>query len=290
MMATEKIFNLTETVKILKPEQDGQPLPDGEAVKWLLDLLLANPEPEFSLMASYVFEMPVKAIRSLRKPQGSNASKMNRPRREEFELSGLANLIFIGNVRNRTDQPGAIDISSTLGKSCRRYDESEVIIHLPSEPESYIRLIDVKTILESELVIAEESLRLYAEQTGRTDVLRRLNGQWDNNRHIITENERKAKRKSAIQLAVEAYFSEPSPVHDTDGFKSFLKKQIELPKEVTLKDGQSYPFYFDKIMTNGVKIKQPKERNKNVKPQYDYTNTYISGLISREKKRRNTEK
>ena len=97
-----------------------------------------------------------------------------RPRREEFDLSGLVDLIFIGNVRKRTDQPGTIDLSSTLGKSGRRYDEYEVILHLPSEPESYIRLIDVKTILESELVISEESLRLYAEQTGREDIPKQL--------------------------------------------------------------------------------------------------------------------
>jgi hypothetical protein len=210
-----------------------------------------------------------------------------RPRREEFNLSGLVDLIFIGNVRNRTDQPGTIDLSSTLGKSGRRYDEYEVILHLPSEPESYIRLIDVKIILESELVIAEESLKLYAEQTGRADILKRLDGQRSNNRHVITEDERKAKSKSAIQLAVEAYLDS---AHDGNkaAFYTFLKKQIKLPREVILKDGQSYAYFFKEVKEvgsqEGVYITSSKEGKKEGEPAWNhYSGNAISTIISKEK-------
>lgn len=109
-------------------------------------------------------------------------------------------------------------------------------------------------------------------------------------RHIITDEERKAKSRSTIRFAVEAYLDTASDGNKA-GFYTFLKQQIKLPKEVALKDGESYAFFFkdikEKGSQEGVYLNHPKEGKKEGDPGWNhYSGNDISGIISKEKNNR----
>lgn len=109
-------------------------------------------------------------------------------------------------------------------------------------------------------------------------------------RHIITAEERKVKSRSAIRLSVEAYL-DTAPDGNKAGFYTFLKKKIKLPKEVILKDGESYTFFFkdvkEKGSQEGVYLNHPKEGKKEGDAGWNhYSGNDISGIISKEKKNR----
>ena len=109
-------------------------------------------------------------------------------------------------------------------------------------------------------------------------------------RHIITQEERRAKGKSAIQLAVEAYL-DGNQNGNKAGFYTFLKQQIKLPQEVTLKDGESYAYFFKEVKEKGtqegVYLNHPKEKKKEGDPAWNhYSGDAVSSIISKEKTRR----
>jgi len=109
-------------------------------------------------------------------------------------------------------------------------------------------------------------------------------------RHIISDQERRAKSKSAIQLAVEAYLA-MVPDGNKSGFYLFLKDKIKSLKEESLKDCQSYAFYFNKVTENGsregVYLNHPKEGKKEGDPSWNhYSSNDISSIISKEKAKR----
>ncbi|EKD97177.1 MAG: hypothetical protein ACD_23C01023G0001 [uncultured bacterium] len=111
-------------------------------------------------------------------------------------------------------------------------------------------------------------------------------------RHKITKDERKTKSKSAIQLAVEAYLDN-TPEGNKAGFYTFLKDQIKLPKEVILKEDESYAYFFkdvkEKGSQEGVYLNHPKEGKKESYPAWNhYSGDDVSGIISKEKKNRRT--
>lgn len=110
-------------------------------------------------------------------------------------------------------------------------------------------------------------------------------------RHKILPDEHKAKSKSAIQLAVEA-FLDSTPEGNKHDFYRFLKQQLELPEKTILKNGQSYPYYFKDVKVKGnlegVYLNHPKEKKKEGDPSWNhYTGNAVSGIIAKEKGRRN---
>lgn len=109
-------------------------------------------------------------------------------------------------------------------------------------------------------------------------------------RHVITPEERKAKKKSPIQRAVEAYI-DATPDGVKAGFYTFLKKQIKLPKAVILKDDQSYAYFFKDVKEEGARegvyLNNPKEGHKEGDPSWNhYSGNNISSIISKEKLKR----
>ena len=109
-------------------------------------------------------------------------------------------------------------------------------------------------------------------------------------RHKISKDEWKSKRKSAIQLAVEAFLDD-SPEGNKAGFYAFLKKQLNLQKEEPFKDGQPYAYYFkdvkEKGKLEGVYLQHPKEGKKEGNPSWNhYAGNEISSIISKERGRR----
>jgi hypothetical protein len=112
-------------------------------------------------------------------------------------------------------------------------------------------------------------------------------------RHKITDEERKTKSKSAIQLAVES-FLDNTPGGNKAGFYTFLKNQIKLPKEVMLKNGESYAYFFKEVKEKGsqegVYLNHPKEGKKEGDPAWNhYSGDDVSGIISKEKNNRKTQ-
>jgi hypothetical protein len=100
----------------------------------------------------------------------------------------------------------------------------------------------------------------------------------------------KPKSKSAIQFAVEAYCNETG-LPDKNGFYSFLKIKIKFPKELILKNGQSYAYFFDKIVVSGVQegvyLNHPKEGKKEGEPRWNhYSSADVCSIINKEKRRR----
>lgn len=109
-------------------------------------------------------------------------------------------------------------------------------------------------------------------------------------RHKISKGEWKSKRKSAIQLAVEAFLDD-TPKGNKVGFYAFLKKQLNLQKEEPFKDGQPYAYYFkdvkEKGNLEGVYLQHPKEGKKEGNPSWNhYAGNEISSIISKERGRR----
>jgi hypothetical protein len=75
------------------------------------------------------------------------------------------------------------------------------------------------------------------------------------------------------------------------GFYTFLKQQIKCPKEVTLKDGESYAYFFKEVKEKGaqegVYLNHPKEKKKGGDPGWNhYSGDAVSSIISKEKGRR----
>ncbi|MGD9685461.1 MAG: hypothetical protein AB7U43_00615 [Desulfobacter sp.] len=114
----------------------------------------------------------------------------------------------------------------------------------------------------------------------------------ESKRHKITDEERKSKGKSAIQLAVEA-FLDATPGGSKEGFYTFLKNQVKLPNEAILKDGESYAYFIKDVKERGagqgVYLNHPKEGKKEGDPAWNhYSGNDVSGIISKEKKNRKT--
>jgi len=109
-------------------------------------------------------------------------------------------------------------------------------------------------------------------------------------RHVITERQRGKKPRSAIRVAIENYLDE-EPDGNKDGFYDFLKGKLKLTREEPLKDGESYNFYFDRVVARGLEegvfLTGLKEGRKPGTPGANhYKGAYIASEISKEKKRR----
>lgn len=109
-------------------------------------------------------------------------------------------------------------------------------------------------------------------------------------RHVITERQRGKKSKSAIRVAIENYL-DGDPDGNKAGFYAFLKGKLKLTIEEPLKDGQSYNFYFNRVVARGqeegVYLTEVKEGRKPGTPGANqYIGPYIASEISKEKKRR----
>jgi len=108
--------------------------------------------------------------------------------------------------------------------------------------------------------------------------------------HIIKPEERKVKGLSAIQTAINAYL-EVAPDGNKAGFYTFLKEKIKLTVEETLKDGESYSYFFEKVTENGSKegvyLNHAKEGKKEGEAGYNhYSGSEITSLISRKRSKK----
>ena len=108
--------------------------------------------------------------------------------------------------------------------------------------------------------------------------------------HRIKPEERRPKGKSAVQVAIESFLND-HPTGTKNEFYKFLKERIKLPKGRDLKDGQSYEYYFQKVIEKGniegVYLNHAKEGKTEGDSGWNrYSGGAVSSLISKEKKRR----
>ncbi|MGE0917524.1 hypothetical protein [Trichlorobacter lovleyi] len=146
-----------------------------------------------------------------------------------------------------------------------------------------------KSFKKSDFRYSRASLKHYAESMRRDivfpDAMPKIKL-----RHKISKDEWKSKRKSAIQLAVEAFLDD-TPEGNKVGFYAFLKKQLNLQKEEPFKDGQPYAYYFKDVKEKGnhegVYLQRPKEGKKEGNPSWNhYSGDDISSILSKERGRR----
>lgn len=171
MEERKKWFTLAEAAEILRPERDGRPLPQDEAVKWLLDTMLNVYEQttESMLLPSYVFNQPVEVW-----------DWRDRKNDETEQFSGIVDLWIEGkSPRDHPGlMPGLIDLTPHLRGLSRKHGDYTISLHCPqpegSQEYPAIRLVESKTVRESELVVFRTRLENYAAELGLDDVLKCL--------------------------------------------------------------------------------------------------------------------
>lgn len=169
-------FTLREAVALIKPEHNGYPMEEKEAVSWLLDVVLSgflNQSGDSVLLPSYVFREPVEIWK---------AGDCKRGDTESF--TGLVDIWIEGKsprqhkVSELDQVPGTVDLTPDLHRTERKHGDYCVSLHckVPGGPDEYplIRLVESKLVRESELVVSAETLSRYASEWGLDDVLESL--------------------------------------------------------------------------------------------------------------------
>jgi hypothetical protein len=167
MEGTKEWLTLRETVALIKPEHNGYPMEEADAVEWLLNLLLSDvviQSGETPLLPSYIFVEPVEIW-------------TNYGRGETDMFSGLVD-IWIEGATPRNMQglpPGFIALEPTTHCTSRKRGDCKINLHhhVSSKPNEYpkIRLVYEKSIRESEIVISLDTLSRYASEWGLDEVL-----------------------------------------------------------------------------------------------------------------------
>ena len=160
-------FTLRETVALMKPEHNGYPMEEAEAVAWLLNLLLSDvviQSGETPLLASYIVVEPVEIWTNYRTG-------------ETDMFCGLVDIWIEGRSPRNIQglPPGFIALEPTTHCTSHKHGDCRISLHhrVSGKPNEYpkIRLVYEKSIRESEIVISLDTLSRYASEWGLDEVL-----------------------------------------------------------------------------------------------------------------------